>query len=186
MVIAALRVWVTLQFITPMNLPPRLIVVVLVAAVAFLTGQASSRPAVPDVIRAHAFELVGQNGRVAGELRTDAAGNALFVLRDATAGVAIQATAAAPGGAIRLYPPGSKGNVSLELLTTADGGSWVMTGRHGSPVMRASVSERDFGGELNIFDAAGNPSHTLTRSTSGIGQYAGLRSGAQFWVSPEK
>jgi len=148
--------------------------------------QAGSRPAPADVVRARAFELVDGQGRVVGELRTGPEGGAALVLRDEKQEVALLASTAAPGGSLRLYAPEQKEPL-VEATAGTLGGALQARNRSGRPSVLLGPSARDLGGEVTVFDTAGQNSATMARHDSGSGAFVAWKIGGQAsaWSSPQ-
>lgn len=153
---------------------------------AVQSGSPASKPALPEVVRAHAFELVDVEGRVIAELRADAGGNAMLAMRNSNKEVAIHASAASPGGSVRFYSSDQKEQAGVEVIAGSVGGEITTKNRGGQVISRLATSQRDLGGELVLYDAAGIPTHLLARTPASGGQFAAFRAGTGFWASPDK
>lgn len=101
--------------------------VLLLGVVVTRAGSAGApaEPAVPDVLRARAIELVDGGGRVRAQLEVEDSGEVVFRLRDAQGTIRVKIGAAEDGSGLLLLD--EKTEPGVHLLAKDDGTSLVLS-----------------------------------------------------------
>jgi hypothetical protein len=102
--------------------------VVLLGALVARSPRASASAA-PDAMSARSIELVDERGQVRAQLTVEAAGEAVFRLRDAKGQVRVKVGASEDGSGLLLMDQATE--PAIHLLAKKDGPTLTLTGRDG-------------------------------------------------------